>query len=547
MGIFFPFAKMFHRSRGKRPPSTRRLLVEALEDRLCPSYATIDLGTLGGAFSEARAVNESGQVVGSASTAAGDQHAFLWQNGTMTDLGTLGGPKSFANDINDAGQIVGGSWLSSTPLSHAVLWQNGVMTDLGTLGGEGSGTMAINNQGQIVGLAQTADGVFHDYVYENGVMYDLDALLPANSGWVTQFYGLDINDNGQIAGMGLFNGVQHPFLISDPDGIFANGGATITNLGVFSAEGINDLGQVTGSVASPLGNHACLYSGGVLKDIKTLGGPYSSANAVNDKTQIVGRSLTKPGAYDDDNHAFLWQNGKMTDLNKFRSPRSAGTLDTATDINNVGQIVGQIRFGTIWSGYYHAFLMVPGAALEAQSVATEAATDTIGMGQVQSLLGEAIARWQAAGVDTSGLGNLQVHIANLGGTTLGLASGNTIWLDDNAAGWGWFVDPTPGDDFEFTTTGNQGEQHRMDLLTVLEHELGHMLGFDHQETGIMEDTLTTGTRRTPSSDSGLVDLAMQDKVFDGGWTSHSDPFIDGSVFDALVVLQKQRKAGMGAP
>ena len=56
---------------------------------------------------------------------------------------------------------------------------------------------------------------------------------------------------------------------------------------------------------------------------------------------------------------------------------------------------------------------------------------------------------------------IDVRIADLGGTTLGLASGNTIWLDDNAAGWGWFVDPTPGDDSEFTTPGDQGEQGKM--------------------------------------------------------------------------------------
>jgi len=44
------------------------------------------------------------------------------------------------------------------------------------------------------------------------------------------------------------------------------------------------------------------------------------------------------------------------------------------------------------------------------------------------------------------------------------ASGHTIWIDQNAAGWGWFVDATPGDDSEFTTPGNQGEQRRIDLL-----------------------------------------------------------------------------------
>jgi hypothetical protein len=75
---------------------------------------------------------------------------------------------------------------------------------------------------------------------------------------------------------------------------------------------------------------------------------------------------------------------------------------------------------------------------------------------------------------------------------------HTIWLDDNAAGWGWFVDRTPRDNCEFTTPGNQGEQNRMDLLTVLDHELGHMLGFEHAETGVMLGTLPAGGAMLPS-------------------------------------------------
>ena len=110
-----------------------------------------------------------------------------------------------------------------------------------------------------------------------------------------------------------------------------------------------------------------------------------------------------------------------------------------------------------------------------------------------------MAHWQ--------LGNIQIQITNLGGTTLGMASGNTIWLDANPAGWGWCVDPTPWDDAEFVLPGNQGEQNRMDLLTVLLHELGHLLGLDHEQTGVMEQTLAAGTRRTPSADwLGAVDM-----------------------------------------
>jgi membrane-associated phospholipid phosphatase len=122
-------------------------------------------------------------------------------------------------------------------------------------------------------------------------------------------------------------------------------------------------------------------------------------------------------------------------------------------------------------------------------------------GQVRPLLAEARARWQAAGIDPSALNGITVRIADLGGLTLGkAAAGGVIWLDGNAAGWGWFVDPTPRNDSEFTTPGNQGEQRRMDLLTVLEHEIGHLLGRGHEATGVMQETLTAGTRRNVRPD-----------------------------------------------
>ena len=94
--------------------------------------------------------------------------------------------------------------------------------------------------------------------------------------------------------------------------------------------------------------------------------------------------------------------------------------------------------------------------------------------------------------------HIDIRIDNLGGQTLGEAANGAIWLDDNAAGWGWFVDRTSRSDSEFARRGNQGEQYRMDLLTVLEHEVGHLLGRSHEADGVMEATLTAGTRRTVS-------------------------------------------------
>jgi hypothetical protein len=138
--------------------------------------------------------------------------------------------------------------------------------------------------------------------------------------------------------------------------------------------------------------------------------------------------------------------------------------------------------------------VIDGSPLEAASVGRNLPGATLTSSQVDTLLTEAIQRWAAAGVDTSVPHGIDIRSADLGGTTLGLAAGNTIWLDDNAAGWSWFVDRTPHNDSEFRRPGNQDEQHRMNLLTVLEHEVGHLLGKEHEDGGVMHDALAPGIR-----------------------------------------------------
>jgi probable HAF family extracellular repeat protein len=167
----------------------------------------VDLGTLGGSWSSAYGINSLGQAGGTSLTAGGTFHAFFSDGGGLEDLGTLGGGNSYGMALNSAGQVVG-SAQNAGGYSQAFKWDGQQMIGLGTLGGTQSYAYGINSAGDIVGNSWTRDGVMHAFVYINGVMLDLNSLVPIGSGWtIDSAYG--ITDSGEILAQGTYRGQRY--------------------------------------------------------------------------------------------------------------------------------------------------------------------------------------------------------------------------------------------------------------------------------------------------------------------------------------------------
>ncbi|QDV52402.1 peptidylprolyl isomerase [Gimesia fumaroli] len=109
------------------------------------------------------------------------------------------------------------------------------------------------------------------------------------------------------------------------------------------------------------------------------------------------------------------------------------------------------------------------------------------------------------------LDDVKIEIVELPGNQIAKSNAetNTVYLDVNAAGWGWFVDSTPflNEEYNETALGIfdaalfSSADGQIDLLTVLLHELSHLLGYDHShESALMEPVLDPGERKLSTYD-----------------------------------------------
>ena len=140
----------------------------------------------------------------------------------------------------------------------------------------------------------------------------------------------------------------------------------------------------------------------------------------------------------------------------------------------------------------------------------------LSQGELNLILEAAIQRWEDAGAtpeQIEAMRSVTLTVADLGGLQVGASGDGAITIDDNAGGWSWFIDETPADDAEYSGTGTQlvatnangAAGTRVDLLTVVMHELGHQIGLSDTYAGgdgdeLMYGSIHAGERRLPGSD-----------------------------------------------
>ena len=193
---------------------------------------------------------------------------------------------------------------------------------------------------------------------------------------------------------------------------------------------------------------------------------------------------------------------------------SATLLVTGLGVSVGGRIVATATDSSGNTSEFSPGFAVAGPLTAANGVAGESRTvATLTVGELDSIVAAAIEIWEDAGLAATGvelLSGVEVTTTALDGPYLGMATDMAITLDDDGAGYGWFVDETPFDDDEIAISGSAAGG--MDLLTVVLHELGHVLGLDDTYAGMDADDLmygwlVSGKRRGPTADDA-------DAVFD---------------------------------
>ncbi|HEY1683262.1 MAG TPA: hypothetical protein VGG19_00745 [Tepidisphaeraceae bacterium] len=166
-------------------------------------------------INSANAINDNGWIAGALVPANGEaSYPVIWHDGTVTTISLpVGAIFGTATNINNTGQVLV-SYCGQDQNNHLMLWNNGIATVLPELADTHDGAYAggMNSFGVVVGMC---DG--HAVYWQDGQIFDLNNLIEPNSGWFL-LEASSINDAGDIVGLGQYEGVDMPFLLT-PTGI----------------------------------------------------------------------------------------------------------------------------------------------------------------------------------------------------------------------------------------------------------------------------------------------------------------------------------------
>lgn len=262
-------------------------------------------------------------------------------------------------------------------------------------------------------------------------------------------------------------------------------------------------------------------------------------------TNSLSTTEVSPGVYD----ATFTSKATLTNITDPLNPISlGGNLDLIVTLRDAGEpgtadTIGitlwrnsELLYSSHWTGTQTVQQFLGGGNLQVRksspllvqggALAEDGSLPTLTVAQLAPIAEEARARWVSTGLTTEQqalLSSVNWQIADLEGATIGLTDGTSVLIDRTAAGYGWFVDPTLQDHAEFHFVRGLAawiaDAHslafgRMDLLTTVLHELGHVLGFEDQSAqkhsaNVMTETLPPGVRRSLLADSMIAAPPVQ--------------------------------------
>jgi probable HAF family extracellular repeat protein len=331
-----------------------------------PRYAAQLLPGIGGVSIAARALNDAGVVVGAASRANGYFSAFRFERGKTQDLGGSAS-QSMATAVDDSGAVFGSVW-NNKNLRRAAAF-GGPEPQVIPLEGDWLNTTVVAALSPSL-IAVTAEG--------NGTAVIRSYLLRFEGSWhATEVYQDSLVDQFSVSAMGFGDR-----MVGSATALVGRDGTRVGDSRAFLLvkKSLMDLGTLPGGIRSEAtsvnreglvagwsetrtaaaggwhwARHAFIASGPLMKDLGTLGGDESWANAVAADGTVVGASEDKQHR----KRAFCWSGGNMQDLNGLVRPAEpACILEEAVGINSRGQIAAHGRLASS-AGQICSVLLTP--------------------------------------------------------------------------------------------------------------------------------------------------------------------------------------------